>query len=186
MKYNSHPIATDAAGRCTYFSPEYQHRRVMLDNFFIFHYGYSRADMDAVMEDKRAYYEKELAKHGGANKAFDQKVDAWFDKTEPVLTFEKEFHPEAIKSHPSWDLQRGDLNVQGNWRDASPYKEALANEPYGNIWLCMTRQAQPHMGFYHNGMDVSYGDVTAPADVVDLERAKLLHFGSCNIVSASC
>jgi cellulose synthase/poly-beta-1,6-N-acetylglucosamine synthase-like glycosyltransferase len=46
MKYNSHPVVTDADGRCTYFSAHYQPRRVMLNDFFIYHYGYARNNMD--------------------------------------------------------------------------------------------------------------------------------------------
>lgn len=151
MKYNSHPVVTDPVGHCTYFSPHYQHRRVMLDGFWIYHYGYARSNMDQIMRDKQAYYEKELAVHGGANKKFDQKVKDWFDNTEPVLEFDGT-HPECLNPAMFVGQERG-KNI-GHWRDDPFYRKVLLNEPYGNIWLCMTRQSQPHMSFFHNGMTV--------------------------------
>jgi hypothetical protein len=186
MQYHTHPVVTDPAGRCTYFSPEYQPRRVMLDNFFIFHYGYARANMDEVMRGKQEYYDKELAKHGGANKAFDQKIKDWFDGTEPYVLFDGE-HPEAIKSHPMFDYRDERLVKmpgQATWRDVAPYREALAGEPYGNIWLCQTGQAQPRMAMYHNGMTVSHGGPPTEVIDVDLDEAGLANFGSCNIVGS--
>ena len=160
MRYHSHPVASDAAGRCTYFSPEYQHRRVMLNDFFVFHYGYARVGMDEVMKEKQAYYEKELKKHGDANKAFDQKVVDWNEGTEPCVLFDGE-HPEAVRDYPmfdfrdeKFDLCEGHPEEIDSWKDIAPYKQALAGEPYGNIWLCMTRQSQPHMNQYHNGVTI--------------------------------
>lgn len=145
MKYNSHPVVTDPAGYCTYFSPHYQHRRVMLNDFFIYHYGYARSNMDEIMKSKQEYYTKELAAHGAANKKFDQKVKDWFDNTEPVLEYDG-FSPI---------VGGGTINgkVVGNWRDDRFYKQVLNHEPYGNIWLCMTQQAQPFMPHFHNSMD---------------------------------
>lgn len=153
MKYNSHPVVTDPAGHCTYFSSHYQPRRVMLNDFFIYHYGYARSSMDAIMKEKQAYYEKELAAHGAANKKFDQKVKDWFANTEPVLEFDGE-HPIAI--HPSAVGGPVKGKVVGNWRSDPFYSKVLANEPYGNIWLCMTGQAAPRMMFYHNGLTVPH------------------------------
>lgn len=151
MKYNSHPVVTDPAGQCTYFSPHYQPRRIMLNDFFIFHYGYARRDMDTVMKDKQEYYKGELAKHNGADKKFDQKAQDWLDDVEPVLAFDGD-HPAALKS--AWfPLARRGKEI-GNWREDPFYSKVLANEPYGNIWLCMTGQAQPSMGHYHNGMTI--------------------------------
>lgn len=150
MKYNSHPVVTDPAGHCTYFSPHYQHRRVMLNDFFVWHYGYARQNMDEVMRQKQEYYEKELAAHSGANKKFDQKIKDWFEGTESVLEYDG-VHPEAIRHrHFTHTPVRG--QVVGNWRENEFYRQVLNNEPYGNIWLCMTGQAQPAMGQYHNGM----------------------------------
>lgn len=185
MKYNSHPIVTDGAGRCTYFSPEYQSRRVMLNNFFIWHYGYARSNMDDIMAQKKEYYEKELAKHGGANKKFDEKVQAWIDNSEPVLYYDGG-HPPVMWQHPMWGKKVVE-SEENNWREVSPYKEALDGESYGNIWLCMTGQSQPAMPMYHNGMETAFGEVCDVSEltVEQLRNLGLLNFGSCNI-AVSC
>lgn len=149
MKYNSHPVVTDPAGHCTYFSPHYQPRRFMLNDFFIYHYGYTRSNMDQIMKEKKEYYDKELAAHGAANKKFDQKVKDWLDNTEPVLEFDG--------VHPRENIT-GAIPVKGkvvgNWRNDPFYSKVLAGQPYGNIWLCMTKQSSPYMSFYHNGIIV--------------------------------
>jgi len=151
MKYNSHPVVTDPVGHCTYFSPHYQHRRFMMNDFFIYHYGYARSNMDQIMKDKQTYYEKELAAHGAANKKFDQKVKDWNENTEPVLDFDGK-HPDIINPPSFVGVLKG-ANV-GNWRNDKFYSNVLANNPYGNIWLCMTKQSSPYMQFYHNGITV--------------------------------
>jgi len=159
MKYNSHPVVTDPAGHCTYFSPHYQRRRVMLNDFFIYHYGYARRGMNEVMKEKQEYYEKELVAHGKANEKFDQKVKNWFDGTEPVLSYDGPnpwldcYFLKAGRPLPSM-ISSHELNVVGSWRDDPFYSKVLAGEEWGNIWLCMTKQAQPNMGHYHNGMTV--------------------------------
>lgn len=150
MKYNSHPVVTDPDGHCTYFSPHYQPRRVMLNDFYVWHYGYARSNMNEIMKQKQEYYRGELAKHGGADKKFDKKVEDWFADVEPVLEYDGE--------HPLKNI-RGDLpvrgNLVGNWRENGFYSQVINNEPYGNIWLCMTGQASPNMPHYHNGVNIS-------------------------------
>jgi hypothetical protein len=162
MKYNSHPVVTDPAGHCTYFSPHYQPRRVMLNDFWIYHYGYARQNMDEIMRQKQEYYDKELAAHGAANKKFDQKVKDWFADKELLLYFDGE-QPEALRGHPKFGKEpigvrtwpaAFEQGLIGNWREDPFYSKVLANEPWGNIWLCMTKQSQPHMSFYHNGVNV--------------------------------
>lgn len=193
MKYNSHPVVTDVEGQCTYFSPHYQPRRVMLDDFFIWHYGYAREGMNERMREKQAYYEKELAAHGGANVPFDQKVKDWFDGTEPLLYYDGE-HPEVLKDHRGHQIvgfrtSRDAIAEMRNWREDPFYKQVLANEPYGNIWLCMTKQSQPHMNHYHNGMTVSVGEPTgADGTPEDRESAGLENFGTgnCLTIPGSC
>ena len=188
MTYNSHPVVTDPAGHCTYFSPHYQSRRVMLNDFFIYHYGYARAGMDEIMKQKQAYYKAELAQHDGADKKFDKKVQDWFDGTEPVLQYDGE-HPSVIS--PQAFLHnpvRG--QAVGTWREDRFYKRVLAGEPYGNIWLCMTQQAVPHMQPYHNGMTVESGledegtitQIFMTPDEIEaaIEASGLKNFGSCN------
>lgn len=158
MKYHQHPVVHLPNGESTYFSPYLQHRRYMLNDFFIYHYGYARQGMDDVMKEKQAYYEKELAAHGAANVKFDEKVQAWFDGTEPVLEFKEPVpspyaHPEHTPPGFKHEPVRG--KVVGDWREAEPYKQALSDEPYGNIWLCMTQQSHPPMNHFHNAAFVA-------------------------------
>lgn len=156
MKYNSHPVVTDPAGHCTYFSPHYQNRRVMLNDFWIYHYGYARSNMSDIMADKQEYYKGELAKHDSADKKFDQKMQDWLNGTESVLGYDGQ-HPRAVMSiffeHKKLSLYTSG-KVIGGWRDDPFYSKVLAGEPYGNIYLCMTGQAKPHMQHYHNGMEI--------------------------------
>lgn len=154
MKYNSHPVVTDPAGHCTYFSGHYQHRRAMLRQpFFIYHYGYARSNMDEIMKAKQEYYEKELVAHGAANKKFDQKVKDWFAGTEPILYFDAK-HPDVMESHSMWRTWKDRETDALNWRDDPFYVKVLAGDDYGNIHLCMTNQAQPHMQHYHNAIEI--------------------------------
>jgi hypothetical protein len=154
MKYNSHPVVTDESGHCTYFSPHYQPRRGMMRApMFIYHYGYARMNMDEVMQRKQEYYTKELAAHGGANIKFDQKIKDWFGKTEPLLFFDGE-HPEVMSGHPIANVPSTQFPNEILWSEDPFYKQVLAEEDYGNIYLCMTKQAQPFMNTYHNAVEV--------------------------------
>jgi hypothetical protein len=110
-------------------------------------------NMDAVMQRKKEYYEKELAAHGAANKKFDQKVTDWFSKTEPVLFFDG-LHPDAVLSHPMANVPSAQFAGEKSWAEDVFYKQVLEQKDYGNIWLCMTRQSQPHMYHYHNGVEL--------------------------------
>ena len=163
-KYNSHPVLTDQDGQCTYFSPHYQHRRFVPSKpVNVFHYGYARSNMDEIMKEKQSYYEKELEKHAGANKKFDQKAKDWFSNAEPLLFYDGD-QPEVMKTHPTYlKGQRVgfrshpsffEKGLIANWREDPYYKKVLAGEEIGNIWLCMTKQAQPFMSHYHNGIDI--------------------------------
>ena len=154
MTYNSHPIVTDTHGHCTYFSPHYQQRRVMLNDFWIYHYGYARSGMDQIMKDKQAYYEKELASHGAANEKFDQKVKDWIDGTEPVLYFDRS-HPGVLRIHPMY-REASPILPEGDtpWDNDPFYSKVLSGQEWGNIYLCMSQQSQPYMAQYHNGMTV--------------------------------
>lgn len=153
-KYISHPVLTDPAGHCTYFSPHYQYRRFVPKNpINVYHYGYARNNMDEIMKRKQEYYTKELMAHGAANKKFDQKIYDWFNKTEPVLEYDG-FHPDVILQHSMFQFKRNDLNIVGNWKDDELYCKILDGKEIGNIPLCMNHQAQPYMSFYHNGIDI--------------------------------
>jgi len=200
MKYNSHPVVTDPAGHCTYFSPHYQPRRVMLNDFFIYHYGYARSDMDGVMKQKQEYYEKELAAHGAANVKFDEKVTAWFDGTEPTLVFTGE-HPKAVQDHPMASFVDGNAECMTLWSGDPFYSKVIAGEEYGNIYLCMTGQADPKMPHYHNGMTIADGEVVDNTVYINVgscshvgsgemtpdemyKAGGLQNFGSCNVVGS--
>lgn len=153
-KYLSHPVLTDPGGHCTYFSPHYQNRRfVPKVPINIWHLGYARRNMDGLMQQKREYYEKELAKHDGANKKFDKKVQAWFDKTEPILLYDGSY-PDVIASKVFLTVPNIYGKHVGNWRDDLFYSKVLRGLPIGTIPLCMNKQAQPYMRFYHNGIDI--------------------------------
>jgi len=154
MKYNSHPVVTDPTGHCTYFSPFYQNRRAMMRvPFFIYHYGYARMNMDEIMRQKQEYYTKELAAHGGANTKFDQKIQDWFDKTEPLLFFDGE-HPEVMREHSIANVPSTHFPNETLWSEDPFYKQVLDKGDYGNIYLCMTHQSQPFMNLYHNAVEV--------------------------------
>jgi glycosyltransferase involved in cell wall biosynthesis len=154
MKYIAHPTVYDPAGHDTYFSPHYQNRRfVPVQPINIYHYGYARNGMDQIMKQKQEYYEKELAAHAGANKKFDQKIKDWFANTEPVLEFDGQ-HPAIMQSHPMFGCHATSLlNSNGKWQD-DPYYKLAFNGEVGNIWLCQQKLAQPHMSFYHNGLNI--------------------------------
>lgn len=150
MRYVHHPTVYDPAGRDTYFSPEYWHRRKFLNNWFIHHLGYARSNMDQVMLDKQKYYTKELAAHGGANKKFDEKVDIWINKKErsqDFLSVPYDFCPvhlgapdnEHMAALNCPDITSNDL-----------YNKALNGEPFGTMWLNQTGQALPHIPYFHN------------------------------------
>lgn len=155
MTYKSHPVATDSNGRCTYFSPEYQHRRFILNNFYVWHYGYARPNMDAIMRDKQAYYGKELQKLN-ANKAFDQKVNEFLNKTEDlskIAYYPLELHPECMKRHFMASYKESFYEGKSfkSWTEFEPYKSDVAHKDYGNIWLWM-QGLNPRMPFFSNSI----------------------------------
>ena len=162
-KYNTHPVLTDSDGQCTYFSPHYQARRfVPKTPIFIWHYGYARSNMDERMKQKQEYYQKELAKHNNANQKFNQKIQAWFEDTEPTLYYDGE-HPVVMKEHAVYQnpivgwrtypaaIEKGLIK---NWHEDPFYKASLAGQEIGNINLCMTKKSQPYMNHYHNGVQI--------------------------------
>ncbi len=150
MKYNTHPVVTDKDGQCTYFSPQYWNRRVLMNDFYIYHYGYARSGMDKVMVDKQKYYEGELAKHDNANLKFDQKVKDWTNCTEPCVVFNGE-HPEVMRSHPMFDFQDDSFSANlPDYNEITPYKEYNRSEQFGSMWLNQTEQAMPNIPFFHN------------------------------------
>jgi len=153
MKYIGHPTVCDPAGNDTYFNPQYWHRRYNLNDFFIYHYGYARSNMDEIMTAKQEYYGKELVAHGAANKKFDQKVKDWFANTEPILYFDGK-HPSVMETHSMWHAWTDRKSDTMHWREDPFYAKVLAGEQFGTMWLNQTGQAQPPVPFFHNQLDV--------------------------------
>lgn len=159
MKYNSHPIVTLPDGHCSYFSMHLQYRRILLDKFFIYHYGYARSGMDQIMLEKQEYYKKELAGHGRADVKFDAKVKEWMLRSEPtnnILTFPLHKHPVVMMEHPMFDFVDSEWAIKkfASWETDRLYSKILSNQPYGNIWLCMNQISAPSLPFFHNQMTV--------------------------------
>ena len=139
MKYNSHPVVTDAHGHCTYFSPHYQSRRFIIKDWYVWHYGYARQGMDDIMKEKRVYYEKELAKHGGANKPFDEKARIFLgreEKAEDFCYYPELLHPKIMWDHPMHSYVDKKWHNENfvEWDKVEPY--CLDEVP--NIWLWMS------------------------------------------------
>lgn len=150
MKYNSHPVVTDKDNHCTYFSPHYQYRRFIIPDWYVWHYGYARPNMNSVMENKKNYYEKELAKHGGANKPFEEKANMFLNRTEKMddfCSYPLELHPEIMQNHPEsegMDEEWYGKKIQ-DWKSVEPY----SLKEVGNIWLWMTG-LNPRMAWFSN------------------------------------
>ena len=150
MRYNSHPVVTDPQGHCTYFSPHYQPRRFVVPDWFVWHYGYARLNMDQIMKNKQEYYKKELAGHGGADKPFDEKVDIFLnrkEKLEDICEYPLEKHPNIMTGHPMFTYNDPiwcEKKMQG-WHEVEPY----SLDKVGNIHLWMTG-LNPRMKFYSN------------------------------------
>jgi hypothetical protein len=150
MKYTSHPVVTDKDNQCTYFSPHYQYRRFIIPDWYVWHYGYARPNMNSVMENKKNYYEKELAKHGGANKPFEVKANMFLNRTENLddfCSYPLELHPEIMQNHPESegiDEEWYGKKIQ-DWKSVEPY--SLKEVP--NIFLWMTG-LNPRMAWFSN------------------------------------
>lgn len=153
MRYNAHPVVTDPEGHCSFFSPHYQHRRFQVKGWYVWHYGYARQNMDQVMKDKQSYYEKELSKHGGADKPFDEKVKIFLgreENPEDFCTYPLELHPEVMKTHPMYQYEDLPWKEVGkfdcvSWDTVEPY----CLDEISNVWLWMTGN-NPRMPFYSN------------------------------------
>lgn len=158
MQYKSHPIVTDKDGQCTYFSPHYQYRRFVVKDWYVWHYGYSRPNMREVLQKKQKYYHKELAKHGGADKPFDEKVNVFLnnlEKDEDFCSYPLEEHPDIMKGHPMFtykDPKWKDRKLQ-DWKSVEPY----SLEECPNIWLWMSG-LNPRMPKFIN--QVSFEEVS--------------------------
>lgn len=105
LRYHTHPICTDAEGRCTYFDPSYQVKRYTMPSLYIYHYGHARGEEFHRM--KKKFYESELEKFklaDGTNAAdkFDEKFVEFITGMEPhdtILEFDGA-HPKSMQGHP--------------------------------------------------------------------------------------
>ena len=106
LRYHTHPVLTDAQGKCTYFDGNYQSKRFTLPNVYVYHYGHAKGKEFHKM--KKQFYESELEKFKlsdgtNASDKFDEKFVEFMEGTEPndtILEFEEE-HPKALEQHPS-------------------------------------------------------------------------------------
>lgn len=151
MKYISHPVVTNPDGRCSFFDPLIQNRRFVTP-FYIYHYGYARPNMDENLKQKQVYYNKELSKHGGADKPFDEKVNVFLNRQENIndfCSYPLERHPDIMKGHKMFkyeDHRWKDKKLQ-DWKCVEPYNLNL--NQIGNIHLWMSG-LNPRMPFYSN------------------------------------
>ncbi len=155
MKYHNHPTVSDAANRDMYFSPEYWNRRYFLSNWYIYHFGYARNNMDERMKLKQAYYEKELSVHGEANKKFDEKANIWNNKLEKSSDFlksDKNLIPVILRKHPMFDYVDEHMNSLNclDWSTNELYGKAIKGEPFGTMWLNQKGLAIPQIPMFHN------------------------------------
>lgn len=104
MRYHTHPVATDAAGKCTYFTPEYQIDRYTLP-IYIYHYGHAKGREFHQM--KHEFYKKELEKFklsDGTNAAdkFDEKFVEFMEYKEDLDTIlhYDGGHPAVLDNFP--------------------------------------------------------------------------------------
>ena len=157
MRFNSHPVATLGDGHCSYFSPHVQHQRYTLDTVAIYHFGFARSNMNDIMLRKKAYYEQELAKHGGANKEFDEKVDVFLGNTESPMNyykFDRNLIPEHMRALPMWNYKDAGMDsiadTMSHWTSDAYYGPWVLGESVPNIYLTMTNQANPAMHRFDN------------------------------------
>jgi len=161
MRYYTHPVATDAQGKCTYFTPEYQPDRFTLPGIYIYHYGHAKGEEFHRM--KHEFYKSELEKFKlgdgtNASDKFDEKFVEFVERKEDLNTILRYNgpHPEALKSHPQRNQRDEDYhllasslvrNATGikNWKEDPIY----ARELLPNIALWMLPPWQKMQEFYN-------------------------------------
>jgi hypothetical protein len=116
-------VATDAAGKCTYFTPEYQLNRYTLP-IYIYHYGHAKGKEFHAM--KHEFYKKELEKFkladgSNASDKFDEKFVEFMEYKEDldtILHFADE-HPTVMREH----LQASDVEEFYDGKDIKHWKD---------------------------------------------------------------
>jgi len=104
MHYRNHPVLTNIAGHCTYFSQHKWPFRFTCDWFGIYHYSYMNFKREELLAKKK-FYDVELgqAKHGFVGAAErDYTMNEFLNYTEKedsLLIFDKD-HPSIIQTEP--------------------------------------------------------------------------------------
>ena len=141
MRYHDHPVATNANGVCTYFSNEYQPRKVVpVEPLYIFHYGHAKGA--EAFKAKKAFYDKELAKFAAndgktAAQAFDVNFREFIERKEKdsdVLLYDGP-HPSVMLNHPIMSQEDEHLKnkVFKHWKDGTIYGEK--DVPLIAVWM---------------------------------------------------
>lgn len=133
LHYRTHPVATDAYGRCTYFDPAYLPRRFVLPSFEIYHYSYMNFK-SADIEQKKTFYEREL-KDSAAHTERVEIDSQFFNDTEgedDLLLFPHDDHPNIIKQMMWYNdtavslmQDNGDKKCWPDYKSVPPYGERL-------------------------------------------------------------
>lgn len=149
LRWHSHPVATNANGICTYFSNEYQMKKVVpAEPFYIWHMGHAKGP--EAFKAKQIFYQNELAKFKAADgrsasQAFDTNFKEFMDgteKNEDVLVYTGPY-PTTLQNHPIMKYE--DEKFKGknfkNWKDGTIYGET--NVPLIAIWMWGKFQKHP-------------------------------------------
>lgn len=160
LRYHTHPVATDANGRCTYFTGEYQPQRFTIPGLWIYHYGHAKGK--EFHEMKKAFYESELEKFKladgtNASDKFDEKFVEFMEYTEDpdTILLYQDAHPKALDDHPSrhqidpvYNLEMDKIAPKLPWKD---WKEnfVYAAEALPTIALFMMGPWQKIPPFYN-------------------------------------
>lgn len=138
MHWKSHPVMTYPEGFCSYFTPEIQPMRRVLNDMYVWHLGFVKSDDE--VRSKAEFYEQELAKHG------DRGVEAHNEKTTEFLTFTEDLNtiarydgylPEEVKVLNTPDAEFYTDKEFDNWLTIEPYN--LEKVP--QIWV-LTKTGQ--------------------------------------------
>lgn len=153
MRYHTHPVVSDANGRCTYFDPIYQKKRFMVNGLYIYHYGHIKSA--EFHKDKAAFYKSELSKFdgkgGNASIEFDAKLDEFLNYKEnlnEILLYDGP-HPKCLENHPLLNRVEDFYNDK-SFRDFKESKAFNFNLPTIPQWMSYTNKMTP----VYNNLDL--------------------------------
>jgi hypothetical protein len=158
MRYHTHPVVTDAQGKCTYFTPEYQLQRYTLP-IYIYHYGHAKGVEYHKM--KSEFYKSELKNFGVAVSAFDEKLEEFVNYSEDpdtVLLYDGP-HPQAVEEMEQrhtldpkyWSIMHEEnLRPWKNWKEDPIYSK----DEIPTIALWMLPEFQQRMQTLYNAVEV--------------------------------